>query len=196
MKIIEKIRELTNKDNKTWEQPIARKFFRPMAVEIETGQFLYGLVRAVKPTNAVETGTFEGFSAVNIAQALKDNKKGMLWTIDCQDYGAQKIFDNYKVKAWINPVLGFSPAILKEIVSREDIDFAFLDGEHTGNAVLAELEILHEYFKAGSYITGHDYIRYDEIKQAVDNFVSKHQGEYEKTIITTFAGIFVLRKIH
>ena len=195
MKIIEKIRELKNGGNKTWEQPLARKFFRPMAVEIEAGQFLYGLVRAIKPTNAVETGTFEGFSAVNIAQALKDNKKGMLWTIDCRNYFPQEIFRDYGVEKQIDQVIGFSPDALEKIVSENNIDFAFLDGEHTGNAVLAELEVLHKYFKAGSYITGHDYIRYQDIKQAVDDFVRKYPSTYEKIIITTFAGIFVLRKI-
>lgn len=196
MKIIEKIRELRNKNNKTWEQPLARNFFRPMAVEIEAGQFLYGIVRAVKPINAIETGTFEGFSAVNIAQALKDNKQGILWTIDSQNYGAKKIFDTYKVKEQINQIIGISPAALETLVSQNDIDFAFLDSEHTYNAVFSELEVLHKHFKVGSYITGHDYIRYDVIKQAVDDFVRKYPGTYEKMIIATFAGIFVLRKIN
>ena len=194
MKIIEKIRELKNRNNKTWEQPIARNFFRPMAVEIETGQFLYGLVRAIKPKNAVETGTFEGFSAINIAQALKDNGIGKLHTIDCKNYFPQEMFKNYKVEKWINQIIGFSPDKLEEIVSENDIDFAFLDGEHSGRAVLSELEVLHKYFKAGSYITGHDYIRYLDIKQAVDDFVKKYQPTYEKTIISTFAGIFILRR--
>ena len=72
----EKTRKLTRKDGKSWEQPMARNFNRPMATEIETGELLYGLVRAIKPTNAIETGTFEGFSAVNMAKALKQNKKG------------------------------------------------------------------------------------------------------------------------
>jgi len=195
MKIIEKIRELKQGNNKIWEQPLARNFFRPMAVEIETGQFLYGLVRAVKPLNAIEVGTFEGFSAVNIAQALKDNNQGILWTIDCENYFPQDIFKSYKVEKWINQVIGFSPEMLEKIVSENNIDFAFLDGEHTGTAVFNELEVLHKYFKAGSYIAGHDYTRYGEIKQVVDDFVTKYSPIYEKTIITTFAGIFVLRKL-
>jgi len=195
MRIIEKIRELRKGNNRVWEQPLARNFFRPMAVEIETGQFLYGLVRAVKPINAVETGTFEGFSAVNIAKALKDNQKGILWTIDYKDYGAQKVFKIYKVKDRINQVIGLSPLALEGVVSQNNIDFAFLDSEHTYNMVSSELEVLHKYFKIGSYITGHDYIRHDGIKQAVEDFIRKYKSMYEKTIITTFAGLFVLRRI-
>lgn len=189
-------RELKNENGKCWEQPLARNFPRPMAVEVETAEFLYGIVRAVKPTNAIETGTFEGFSAVDIARALKDNKQGILWTIDFKDYGAEKNFEDCGVKEQINQIIGISPAALEKIVSQNDIDFAFLDSEHTYNAVLAELEILHKYFKPGSYITGHDCIRYNTINQAVNDFVKKYHGTYEKTIITTFAGIFVLRKIN
>ena len=195
MKITEKTRELKKDNNKIWEQPLARKFPRPMAIEIETGELLYGLVRAIKPANAVETGTFEGFSTINIAQALKDNRKGFLWTIDYKDYGAQKIFKDYKVKDRINQVIGLSPLALEGVVKNNNIDFAFLDCEHTYNAVFAELEILHKYSKAGIYITGHDCIRYPSIAQAVNDFTTKHSPTYEKIIITTFAGLFVLRRI-
>lgn len=195
MRIIEKIRELRKGNNRVWEQPLARKFFRPMAVEIETGQFLYGMVRAVKPINAVETGTFEGFSAINIAQALKDNKQGTLWTIDCKDYGAKKTFEEYKVKERINQMVGHSPAALQQIVAENNIDLAFLDGEHSYGAVLSELEVLHRHFKTGSYIIGHDCIRYAEIEKAVNDFLGKYKSTYEKTIITTYAGLFILRKI-
>ena len=195
MRIIEKIRELKNGNNKVWEQPIARRFFRPMAVEVEAGQFLYGLVRAVKPINAVETGTFEGFSAVNIAQALKDNKQGVLWTIDSKDYGSKKTFKFYKVEKFINQIIGSSPVALERVLSCSDIDFAFLDCEHTYNAVFSELEVLNKYFKPGSYIAGHDYHRYNCIKEAVDNFINKYPSSYEKITISTFAGLFLLKKI-
>jgi len=193
-RIKEKTRKLENKDGRSWDQPIARKFFRPMAIEIETGELLYGLVRAIKPTNAVETGTFEGFSAINIARALKNNEEGVLWTIDSDEYGAKKMFKDYNVKQWINQVIGLSPDSLEKIVSQNNIDFAFLDSAHTYNTVFSELEVLHRYFKIGSYITGHDYYRYGCIKQAVDDFVNKYPNMYEKVIIGTFTGFFILKK--
>ena len=195
MKIIEKVRQLKKGSDKVWEQPLARDFPNPMAVEIETGQFLYGLVRAIKPINAIETGTFEGFSAISIAQALKDNKKGLLWTIDYKDYGAKKMFKNYGVEEWIAQIIGVSPAILEKIVSENDIDFAFLDCRHTYKAVFSELEVLHKYFKIGSYIAGHDCRRYYEINMAVNAFTNKYPRIYEKIEISTFAGIFVLKKV-
>jgi len=194
MTIIEKTRKLTKENNKSWDQPIARKFPRPMAIEIETGKLLYGLIRAIKPTNVVETGTFEGFSAVNIAKALKKNGEGFLYTIDIKDYGSKEIFKEYGVDKWIESIIGLSPRTLEEIASVINIDFTFLDGEHSYNAVYSELEVLHKHIRAGSYITGHDYCRYKSIKQAVDEFVKKYSPMYEKVIISTFAGVFILRK--
>ena len=195
MKINEQTRKLTRQDNKSWEQPIARNFRSPMAVEIETGELLYSLVRAIKPTNAVETGTFEGFSATNIAKALKKNQMGFLNTIDSKDYGAKKMFEDYEVEKWVQPIIGQSPQMLEQIASTINIDFAFLDSEHSHSMVLTELEILHKHTRPGSYVTGHDCVRYKEIKQAVDEFVKRHSPAYEKIIITTFAGFFILRKV-
>ena len=195
MKITEKTRKLKRENNKSWDQPIARKFSSPMAIEIETGELLYGLVRAIKPTNAVETGTFEGFSAVNIAQALKNNEKGMLWTIDPVDYKPEKMFCDYKVSERIHKIIGHSPDMLEKIVSQNDIDFAFIDSRHTYDVALSELEVLHKYLKAGSYITGHDYLTHKGIKQAVDEFTKKYSPTYEKVIISTFTGLFILRKL-
>lgn len=49
------------------------KAFNDAGLECETGEFLYGLVRLLKPKRVLETGTHQGVGASYIAQALKDN---------------------------------------------------------------------------------------------------------------------------
>lgn len=51
-------------------------------VEREVGEFLYGLVRLLKPAFCLETGTFVGDSAAHISRALRDNQSGRLHTCD------------------------------------------------------------------------------------------------------------------
>lgn len=51
-------------------------------LECETGEYLYGLVRLIKPENVLETGTHEGVGMAYIGQALKDNGFGRLETIE------------------------------------------------------------------------------------------------------------------
>lgn len=49
-----------------------------MGVEVEVAEFLYGLVRLLKPKAVVEAGTGSGYSAVAIASALQANGHGSL----------------------------------------------------------------------------------------------------------------------
>jgi predicted O-methyltransferase YrrM len=63
--------------------------------ELETLEFLYGLVRLIKPRFAIETGTWHGYAAVAIGRALKHNGRGELVTLeidpDCCDVAERRI---------------------------------------------------------------------------------------------------------
>lgn len=56
--------------------------FNAGGVEIEVGEFLYGLVRATKPSRILETGTNLGISAAFMALALEQNGHGHLDSIE------------------------------------------------------------------------------------------------------------------
>lgn len=56
--------------------------FNDAGVEVETGEFLYALVRLLKAQAVLETGTHIGVGASYIGQALKDNGAGKLTTIE------------------------------------------------------------------------------------------------------------------
>lgn len=52
------------------------------SAEVETLEFFYSLVRITKPDRVLETGSYQGMSAVYLAEGLKENKKGTLQTIE------------------------------------------------------------------------------------------------------------------
>lgn len=56
--------------------------FNDAGVECETGEFLYSLVRLLKPENVLETGTHWGIGASYMGKALQDNNHGHLDTIE------------------------------------------------------------------------------------------------------------------
>jgi predicted O-methyltransferase YrrM len=56
--------------------------FGPLYGSEEKGVFLYSLVKMLKPQRVLELGTGMGVSAFLIAQALKENGKGRLHTVD------------------------------------------------------------------------------------------------------------------
>ena len=53
-----------------------------MASEYEVFDFLYGLVRLIKPHVVVETGTYRGHSAETMGQAIKANGFGSVFTAE------------------------------------------------------------------------------------------------------------------
>ena len=53
-----------------------------MSAEVETLEFLGSLVRLLKPKVVVETGTFEGWSALHMGKALRENGRGHLTTLE------------------------------------------------------------------------------------------------------------------
>lgn len=56
--------------------------FNDAGIECETGEFLYSLVRLLKPKNVLETGTHWGIGASYMGMALKENGIGHLDTIE------------------------------------------------------------------------------------------------------------------
>lgn len=53
-----------------------------MSAELEVLDFLYQLVRTIKPRLVVETGSFRGLAACYIAKGLRDNGRGKLVTCE------------------------------------------------------------------------------------------------------------------
>jgi predicted O-methyltransferase YrrM len=56
--------------------------FNDAGIECETGEFLYGMTRLLKPDFVLETGTHWGVGASYMGLALQDNNKGQLDTIE------------------------------------------------------------------------------------------------------------------
>lgn len=56
-----------------------------MAVEVECAEFLYALVRLLKPGLVLESGSGRGLASVHIAAALRDNGYGLLLTYEPLD---------------------------------------------------------------------------------------------------------------
>src|SRR5258708_3945530 len=86
--------------NNEWRQ--VERFGGGMAIELEVGEFLNALVRMTKPSIVVETGTHKGFSTLMIAQALKANGKGHLYTFDLTDYGIMKECERFGVASLVS----------------------------------------------------------------------------------------------
>jgi len=99
-------------------------------------RILYALMRSLKPKIAVEIGTYRGYAACYMAQALKENGDGHLYCIDDFSEGTQKKYDSHHwdenvskcgLSGYITLIIGKS----EEVAWPSKVDFAYIDGWHS-----------------------------------------------------------------
>jgi len=89
-------------------------------------EFIWGLVRAIKPKIAIETGTHTGLTSIYIARALEDNNYGHLYTVDPNDWKQIETFESLSpnLKSYIT----YQRIRGDELEVPGPINFAFIDG--------------------------------------------------------------------
>ena len=115
----------------------------------------YSLLCSLPLSNpvVVETGTNQGFSTIVLAQALIDGGvSGVVRTADIDPEMvalAKRHADQAKVADRIRFEVADSRDFLKRLSTEVDhVDFAFLDGDHRAEAVVAEFGQLHSLVEA------------------------------------------------
>ncbi|MFA5142978.1 MAG: class I SAM-dependent methyltransferase [Candidatus Omnitrophota bacterium] len=141
-------------------------------VEFIHGFAIYVIVRQIKPQIIVETGVGPGSTSAFILKALKDNDRGMLYSIDLPGNDAVvypmlgksfnvHIPNGFEV-GWLIPpafknrwklILGDSkeelPKLLKELGT---IDIFLHDSLHTDEHILMEFKIVMSYIRQGGIL--------------------------------------------
>lgn len=101
----------------------------------ETARFLHLLVRSLAPKVVIEIGTSVGYSALWIADALRKNGEGVLWTVESHAGRFDRAQENIKeagLELWIRSVKGHAPEIFagprfEVFRGKKVVDFVFLD---------------------------------------------------------------------
>lgn len=154
-------------------------------------QLLYFLVRKIKPNIVVETGVAAGESTGYILQALHDNKKGQLYSIDLPFqwyiYGNHKLhLDSLpagKMPGYLVPdklkknwhlILGNTYEKLPELLkSLKKIDVFLHDSEHTDKTMLFEYRLAWPNIKNAGFLLSDD-VSYTK---AFDRFLESKKSE-------------------
>ena len=138
-----------------YSDEIERDVQQDDSASFEEKMIIYSIIRATKPDICVETGTHKGKTALYIAQALYDNKKGHLWTVDPnEDFAREAIryFDRYpELKKFIT----FRQIEGKDLKIK-NIDFIFIDSFHEKEVVLEEMRNFLPGMNKGAMVLFHD----------------------------------------
>ena len=134
---------------------------------------LYSLVFALKPSTCLEIGTFRGGSSAIICKAMDDNGRGKLVCIDPEPRISEEVWSTIQHRATL--VQGASPGALTEASQAvsSKFDFALIDGDHSYQGALDDIEGVLEYLEDGAHIVLHD-CHFFDVKNAIKEALDRH----------------------
>jgi predicted O-methyltransferase YrrM len=148
-----------------------RKLRDPYLPTHDSKRLVYAAVRLLQPDVVVETGTYNGNTTTFVLQALEDNCRGRLASLDLPAYqpipnAVGTALPAGQEPGWIVPdrlrgrleiVLGDARATLPEVLEREGrIDFFIHDSLHTARHMLFEYRRAWESLRPGGLLMSDD----------------------------------------
>lgn len=176
------------------EYGIDREQFFLGSIKHDDAAVLYQLVRQRQPRLSYQIGTFAGYSALLIAHALRRNGAGRLIAVDPEiphrtlinpvDV-ARRVAHELALTEYIQFVRGWhalpsveyiSPALKRTIPiigletlkkAESQIDFAFIDADHSTSCTIADFWLLKDFLARGSVTAFHDVYAWPTVAQAI-----------------------------
>jgi predicted O-methyltransferase YrrM len=128
-------------------------------------KMLFQTIRRFKPIHCFEIGTWKGGgSTLFIAQALAENGKGMLHTIENNPEFRKQAEENFRkhlpdLFPFVDFRFGDYRQVFSEILnSAGRIDFLILDGPEDAQATLEQFWFFRPFMKPGALLMVHDWL--------------------------------------
>jgi len=124
------------------------------------GPILYVLCRAIKPLSVVETGVASGVSSTFILQALEDNNKGKLFSIDLPDPNVKTttgwLIPEQLKSRWHLIVGRTREKLIPILEDLKAIDIFLHDSEHSYENMVWEFRTSWRYLSRGGLLLSDD----------------------------------------
>jgi predicted O-methyltransferase YrrM len=146
-------------DDETVKVHAGFESFNDAGVECEVGEFLYAMVRVLKPYHILETGTHWGMSTMYMASACRDNGHGIVETLEFATENYLKADDHFR-RSNLKPYIINHPADVTKWTPKSDrrYQMALLDTEP--QLRFNEFVRFFDYFTPGSFVFIHDLHRH------------------------------------
>lgn len=124
-------------------------------LDFESSLGLYLIARVLKPRIVIETGVSAGRSSAFILQALCDNGRGALFSIDPNQNSGYAVTHELR-RRW-RFMIGTSDKILPDLVENlEQIDVFIHDSLHTYENMMLEYQVAWPYIRDGGVLLSDD----------------------------------------
>jgi len=165
------------------------------------GNFLIMISKMIQPENILEIGTYTGYSAICLAQGLKE--KGKLYTIDINEELEKMVRSYFKEAELENKIeykIGNAVHLLPQLNTLFDI--VFIDADKKNYATYYDL--VFDKVKKGGYIIADNVLwsgkvideKKDADTLAIDAFNKKIHADHrvEHTLLPLRDGLMIIRK--
>jgi predicted O-methyltransferase YrrM len=134
---------------------------------------MYTITYALRPRYVLEIGTAQGGSAQILCAALDDRDLGRLVCVDMQFQISDPIWKRIAHRATL--VEGMTPGVFPKVreAATEPFDFAFIDGDHSYEGLLADIDGTLPLLADRAALLFHD-SHHDRVRHALDDAVQKH----------------------
>lgn len=139
----------------------------------ETGMFLYLLVKLSRAKRILEVGTSNGYSTLWLAEAIRQNGKGSISTIEKDPLKVNLAWANFKragLSKGIDIYYGEAHKALKRL--KGSFDFVFIDA--TKEEYLSYLKLILPKTKPGTLIVADNAIMFKDRMKDYLHFVRNH----------------------
>lgn len=123
------------------------------AVEVETGEFLYGLMRLLKPEHVLTTGVYTGVSDMYIGKGIVDNGMGRSTALEFEKSHLDRAQTLWRLTGVGDVINGIHTSSL-DFDLYWPVDFLFLDTEP--NIRFQEVVKFYKNLLPGGFILLHD----------------------------------------
>ena len=125
--------------------------------EVEVNEFLYSLVRLIKPRFIVETGCYLGEGTEAMARALENNGVGQLVSCDTEIFRVEATRNKLE-KAGLNKISSVVLSTGIDLIKKcgAMTDFAFIDSSPYGKDRLEEIQELLKHLRPNKMFALHD----------------------------------------
>jgi predicted O-methyltransferase YrrM len=154
-----------------------RIFDAPAEQLIHERIVIYALVFALRPQRILEIGTHWGGTATIMKAALDDIGHGKIICVDPNPLVTPELLEELSPR--IKIIKGFSPAVLPKAVELAGgrFDLSFIDGDHTYEGVLRDIEGVVPVLADDSHVILHDSHNKD-IRRAIDEQADRFQAVF------------------
>jgi predicted O-methyltransferase YrrM len=156
----------------------------PVWMSVNERLLLYALVLGVRPVRCLEIGTFRGGSALIMTAALDDVGAGRLVCVDPSPQMTPAHWAQIEHRAKM--LVGPSPTVLGQArdAAGGPFDFVLVDGDHTREGVIADVEGILPLLADDAHVLLHD-AHYFEVADAIDRVLELHPSLIDCGLVST-----------